>query len=312
MNKQVSTFIMFLFALAFFSSAAIGADTYDNRMPRHLSCEEAYRNVQWHDSPVTLIYENAEDWGGVGSRTTLTYDAYGRLVSSQTDGENGTSVEGAWEYPENPDGCSTKGFYVKSTWRFLKDGEVLGTNVAEYDYPDGALLKNSEEGDPFPVPDVTGAQAPEPTRECDETSVPEVWRDEPEIVVEGEGRSQSRITYDVHDRVTLVAGDLPLGYVTETHYEYFDDNYLEPEYSKPGACNYRERRSREFGRMLRGDSVVANYSIEFGEDGSITERTSEGGTLVMSVLQILAPLLGYETLDPENEEWLDQRFGERN
>ena len=319
MNKQISTTIVFLFAFAFFSSGAI-ADTYDNGMPLSLSCEEAYRSIQWHDSPIKVTYDNnlSEEnfglWGG-SSKTTLTFDIYGRKISSSTDGENGTSIEGKWEYPTNSDGCSTSGFHIKDSWRLLNktSGEVLGVQITEYDYPEGTISDFSEEGVPVMVPYIS--QKPEPTRECDRTQVPAVRRNASELTDvqdDFQGRAQSRITYDIYDRPILIKGTLPLGFTTEDSYEYFENNYLMPEYSEPGACTYRERRSRESGRMLRDGSVVASYTTKFNEDGSIIENTSEGGTFVRWALSVLAPLLGYQNVDPESEEWLDQRFGEQS
>ena len=311
MNPRILSGLAAVF-LVLFSSAALAQDVYDNGMPRSLSCEEAYRSIQAHDAELTVeVVEYSEEGSepdeGV-AKTTLTYDIYNRQVFSLTEFRDGSSVEGRYEYFGGADGCSNYHPLRSETWTFRQGGEIAGTRRASFDR-EGTIVDQTDEGEDFPVP-LIDVQDPEPTRECEKTSLLIERRDEPFTVVDDDSRSELRITYDEYERPVFIENKLPLGYYAETSYEYFNNAYLYEERSRPGQCNYKERVSSESGRMLRGESAVASYRISYDEDGTIVETASEGGSFVRwLIVDVLAPLLGYDAADPEGQEWLDERFG---
>ena len=258
--------------------------------------------IQQHNAPVTVVING--DFVNVPGQAEvkLTYDIFNRLTSSVSEW-NGHTVESVREYAYTCPYDFLKSLRRES-WELLKNGKVIG--VQETVYENGAIVSDMHDGEPVPILNLPSL--PEPTRECDKTSLPRQIRDTPRTLTEKDSKLSATITFDVYDRLIFISEQLPLGYVAETSYVYFDSTRLDKEHSVPGHCNYRERKSIESGRLLKDDKVRATYRIVFSEDGSIVEQTSDGGRFVRFVLSILAPILGYDTADPEGEEWIQERF----
>ena len=306
-----------MFSLLILSSSAVAQDVYDNYMPRSLSCEEAYRNTQAHESPVTVTGETDD-----GREVTLTYNVYNKIVSLvEEKDDDGYHLEGTFEYYEGPDGCEGSGYDTSSeTWELMKDGKTVGKTEFSFE-PGGEIAETSDDGEDFPIDfsllDVAYENRPDPTRECDATSTPivlptDLLEELEELPTEEEDAEgvTGDAKYDDYGRLLYIEQGFPFDFSANTSYEYFDRTYL-LEDSKPGECYYRERVSSESGSLFRGDATVASYTVSFDETGKVTERSSEGfAVLRWLVLNVLAPLLGYETVDEEGQNWVRERFGE--
>ncbi len=261
--------------------------------------------IQKHDAPVTVTA--SESFVNVSGQTEaqITYDIFNRVISSVSEWD-GYTVRSVHEYSYT---CPYDFLQSlrRESWELLQGDEVIGSQETVYE--DGVSVSATHNGELVPILTFRSSE-PAPTRECDRTSLPLQVRDAPVTHAEEDGKQRVVITFDMYDRVTSIIQQMPLGYTAETSYEYFDETYLDEEYSSPGFCSYFERKRGESGRLLKNGEVRADYHITFNTDEDIIEQVNNGGRFVRFVLAVLAPILGYSTDDPESREWIEERFGD--
>lgn len=308
----VTFFVALVFLVPAVADAALARDLLNQALanPATRDCAILHlRPIQKHDASITVTAHG--DLVGVSGQderveSMVTYDIFNRPIASVTEW-NGHTVRSVHEYAYTCPYDFIQSFHQES-WEILKDGVVVGSRRKTY--TNNGHFDETYEGDFVPVFTFYG-QGPEPTKACDQTSLPpQQILDAPMTHTDTDAGIHNEISVDVYDRVVRIVQQLPLGFVAETFYEYFAGTYLDEQYSSPGLCSYRERKSDESGTLSRDGEMIAEYHLVFNEDGSIADRSSEGGRLVLFAIRILAPILGYSTDDAEGKSWFDERFGD--
>ncbi len=116
--------------------------------------------------------------------------------------------------------------------------------------------------------------------------------------VRQDGKTTETVIYDIYGRHIEISETLPLGFIAETSYTWYPNNYLREE------GYYESVIQKEEGRLLRSGTKYASYTREFDETGKRTRSESSGLRVMLPLLKLIAKIIGQEIDEAEIQDLL--------
>lgn len=148
------------------------------------------------------------------------------------------------------------------------------------------LITASSSAQEYPEPELP-MQAP--PHQVYETEVTEVKK---------EGKTTETVVYDIYGRYIELSQKLPFGFVAETTYTWYPNNYLREE------GYYESVIQKEEGRLLRDNKKYASYTRVFDETGKRTKSESTGLRIMLPILKLIAQIIGQDIDEAEIQDLL--------